>query len=599
MGAKVRSYLSPTLVLLAFDWPEGATRKDFLGFAIRRTPGFLSAYGRTREARSWLPHRLTFDGPVPESQPDAPSNEAPIQKFMWWDARIEPDDRQKKFTYDVYPVVGTPNDLQTLDAEAASCPLTLPAHIEDGIGTWFNRAVVSSQAFARQVDALGLDPHKTPPPDLAIQLRTWLANDLEQTFPTVFSDATLATSAVYHLTDDLWALPAFEAFGRAHGANALAVVYDSHAVREKGKTEPSPNQPAVDRLTGLAQLFGRDRTHIMHNKFIVADASDGRDAPARVLAGSANFTTEGITEQANVLHLLDSPALATLYDDRARALAANPTIAQTAALPTDDSATPSNGWSTPVQIGRAAVRVCFSPEPRNRRLQIDTIVDTIRKAKHSVVFCLFMPTAESLRDACFDAGDKGLMMFGLVNHISAKSAQTTEQEQKDGKQPDTAALANLALYHRRRTNRDVIDAEYFSPATTPEGFEPELQLFPGEKPPPYAPVIIHHKFIVIDAEGDDPVVYTGSANMSNNSEHYNDENLLEIRDGRIAAIYLAEFLRLYEHYRARAIGIDQQRRHTVTRLQLQANRGWADKYYKAGSPEEKARVALASDAGDA
>jgi hypothetical protein len=33
---------------------------------------------------------------------------------------------------------------------------------------------------------------------------------------------------------------------------------------------------------------------------------------------------------------------------------------------------------------------------------------------------------------------------------------------------------------------------------------------------------------------------------------YNDENLLEITESpRLAGIYLAEFLRLYEHYRAR------------------------------------------------
>ena len=594
MGVKVRSYLSPTLVLLAFDWPDGAARTGFLGFAIRRTPGFLAADGRTREASSWLPNRITFDGPVPANRPDAPSNVAPIQKFMWWDARIEPADREHVFTYEVFPVVGTPDRLQTLDAEAASCTVALPAHIEDRIGTWFNRAVISSQAFSRQVDALGLDPQQTTPAAAALQLRTWLANDLEQTFSTVLSGATLATCAVYHLTDHLWAVPALEAFGHAQGARALAIVYDSHSVREKGKPPaPSPNQPVVDQLSGVAQWYGRDRTHIMHDKFIITDAGDGQATPARVLAGSANFTTEGITEQANVLHLIESPSLAKLYDDRARALAANPTIAATAALTTDATADPKNGWSTPVTVGSATVRVCFSPEPRSRRLQIDTIVDTIRAAKHSVVFCLFMPTDQPLRDACFDAGDKGLMMFGLVNHISAKSAAEAEQAQQAGQVLNTAELANLALYHRSRTNRDVVDAEYFSPATTPAGFEPELRLFPGEKAPPYAPVVIHHKFIVVDAEGDEPVVYTGSANMSNNSEHYNDENLLEIRDRRIAGIYLAEFLRLYEHYRARAIGIEEQKQGRVARLKLQADRGWADKYYEVGSPEEKARVALA------
>ena len=38
MTVSVRSYLSPPF-LLAFDWPDAASRSDFLGFAIRRTPG--------------------------------------------------------------------------------------------------------------------------------------------------------------------------------------------------------------------------------------------------------------------------------------------------------------------------------------------------------------------------------------------------------------------------------------------------------------------------------------------------------------------------------------------------------------------------------
>jgi phosphatidylserine/phosphatidylglycerophosphate/cardiolipin synthase-like enzyme len=41
-------------------------------------------------------------------------------------------------------------------------------------------------------------------------------------------------------------------------------------------------------------------------------------------------------------------------------------------------------------------------------------------------------------------------------------------------------------------------------------------------------VRVHHKFVVIDAEGESPVVFTGSANFSGNSLRSNDENLLEI-----------------------------------------------------------------------
>jgi hypothetical protein len=35
-----KAYTSPSLVLLAMDWPDGEVSHDFLGFAIRRTPGF-------------------------------------------------------------------------------------------------------------------------------------------------------------------------------------------------------------------------------------------------------------------------------------------------------------------------------------------------------------------------------------------------------------------------------------------------------------------------------------------------------------------------------------------------------------------------------
>ncbi|WP_175812630.1 phospholipase D-like domain-containing protein [Burkholderia contaminans] len=594
MTVSVRSYLSPTLVLLAFDWPDAASRSDFLGFAIRRTPGFWSADGKTRAPDSWLPNRLTFDGPAAHTQGDAPTDQAPIQKFMWWDARIDPQDRGAAFRYDVYPVVGTPANLQVLDAQAGVCDVVLPAHIEDGIGTWFNRAVVSSQAFAKQVAALGLAPNAAPSAAQALKLRTWLANDMAQVFAEMLDPASRAASAVYHLTDTLWALPAFEAFGRQHGEASLAIVYDAHTTARKGKSPlPSPNQPAVDALQGLATLAPRDKTHIMHDKFIVTDASSSA-VPTRVLTGSANFTTEGLTEQANVLHAFDSPALAALYNDRAHALAGNPSIADTAKL--------SPGWSAPMTIGRAQVRLAFSPEPAGQRTEIDTIVAAIAAAKHSVCFCLFMPTDVALRDACFAAGDRGLMMFGLVNKINVGSATKADTEQQAGQTLDAATLANLELYHRNRDNHDVIDAEYFSPATVPQGFEPELRLFPGEPAPAFPPVVIHHKFIVIDAEGANPVIYTGSANMSRNSEQYNDENLLEIRDQRIAAIYLAEFLRLYEHYRARALTINAKQHGTDggtgahARLALAPDSSWAKKYYVAGSPEEKARIALASTA---
>ena len=591
MPVVVRPFLSPTLVLLAFDWRRGESEPDFLGFAIKRSPGFYRPRNGSRALESWLPNRLTFTGAVPSNKPDAPSRSAPIQKFMWWDARIEPQDRNGTFIYTVIPVLGTPADPRLLDEEAGVARVTLPDHVEAGIGTWFNRAVLSSQAFNRQLAAMRIAPGSTPTPEQALALREWLANDLQLAFGEVLRDASKAVSAVYHLTDPLWVRPQLEAFAHGKPAHSVAIVHDAHGIKVKGQpAQPTPNADAIAELQPPIDFYGRDKTAIMHNKFIVTDSPDRSGKPSRVLMGSANFTTSGLTTQANLLHVFDSPKLAEAYNRRAAALAGNPSKAETAGL--------APAWSPVVTLGSARIRVSFSPEPRGQRVQTDTIVEAIATAKRSVIFCLFTPTDRALRQACFAAADRGLMMFGLINRLASGSVAQEEAAIASGRVPTQPQLAAVELFHRSRKNRDVVDGRFFSPATVPAGFEPELQLFPGEAAPGYAPVVIHHKFIVIDAEGSTPVIYTGSANMSENSEHNNDENVLEIRHPATAGIYLAEFMRLYEHYRARALATRRRGGGGGPPSKLSPNRGWADKHYVAGSPEAKARVAMSKRADE-
>ena len=128
----------------------------------------------------------------------------------------------------------------------------------------------------------------------------------------------------------------------------------------------------------------------MHNKLLVA--VDGEGHARRVLCGSANFTTGGLTSQANVLHVLQSRKLATFYRDRIRELWSNPTLSTLAARAQ---------WSGWTRLGGAYMRVCFAPEGRDQRLAIAPIVEAIRNARSSVVFCLFTPTDGELRDECF------------------------------------------------------------------------------------------------------------------------------------------------------------------------------------------------------
>jgi phosphatidylserine/phosphatidylglycerophosphate/cardiolipin synthase-like enzyme len=411
---------------------------------------------------------------------------------------------------------------------------------------------------------------------------------MEKPLPEFISSSSSIAGAIYHLTDSLWIIPTLK---NAMSNSKIGLVYDS---KLRGKPKSNPNTETIKTLKKV-KFFKRDKTGIMHNKFLIMGdnlLSKNGAKPLQITCGSANYTTGGLTSQANLIHTFDSADLSEIYFERFKLLKEDPTKANTAK---------NTGWSHTVSVGDAGIRVFFSPEPGRPRvsnsLSIETIVEAIHSARSSVIFCLFTPTDEKLRQACFTVGDAGKMMFGLVNVVSKQEPDVTPSPSSGNIPADQ--LARLEIYHRSKNNRDVIGAEFFNKNTVPPGFEPEINLFPGEEYPGYPPVIIHHKFIVIDAETESPIIYTGSANMSGNSVFNNDENLLEIKGSpRLARIYIAEFLRLYEHYRARARFIEFRQRGGGTRaasetgFSLVKDRSWADKHYTPGTPEFKARLRM-------
>ncbi|MDQ3902799.1 MAG: phospholipase D-like domain-containing protein [Thermoproteota archaeon] len=563
-SVRIRPYCSPTLVLLSFDWDDGKTRENFLGFAIKRTPGF------NNENSSWLPNRIGFNGPAKNGQ-DLPSNTNPIQKFMWWDARFGDKDRRKTFTYTVMPVIGKPNHLHLLDTASSSKQVTLPPDFEDSIGTYFNRAVVSSQAFSHD---FGTDIADQETLHRAL---TWLANGLEKVIPDFVSNgAESIEGMIYHITDKKWILPSFKSL-----ADRLSLVYYWKEGHGKPENNDTANEIAKTELD-KAGLYPRTKTNLMHNKVLVK-VSNGK--PIQILMGSANFTTEGLTTQANLIHTFDSTKLATLYLNRKKMLESDPAVAQTSQ---------EARWQPPVNVGRAKIRVFFSPEPQHSRESIDRIINSVKEATNSVLFCVYDPTDSLLFEAIFEKADKEhKMMFGLVNSISKPKGT--------GENPNSGNIGKVTLYHRSSENRDVYSYSLYPKKGHPEGFWWENTSIHTSIPDSSMEtkskweVHIHHKFIIIDGETEHPVIYTGSANMSDNSVHENDENLLEIRDApKLAQIYLAEFFRLYEHYRARAARKAFERGDRRT-YELAKGGDWRRDYYDDRRPQFKSRVSMAQE----
>jgi phosphatidylserine/phosphatidylglycerophosphate/cardiolipin synthase-like enzyme len=584
----VRSYTSPTLVLLAMDWADGAKFKDFLGFAILRSPGFHPG-----EKDGYLLNKIGFTPPGPHSQ-SLPSNVSPIQKFLWWDSAITDADRGKTFTYTVTPVRGTgPQDIKLHD-EASSKPIQVPVPTveRDKISTWFNRAVVSSQSFSQKFP----DPKK----DLDAAM-AWLANGLQDGFTHILRGAGNVCGAIYHLTDNEWVMPNLTAF-----PGDVSLVYEDRnndrtclpavAILEKAKKKTFQGEK-------------RSKTNIMHNKFLV-DLDKGR-----VLMGSANYTPEGLTSQANLLHLFDSKELSDLFSARQKLMIGDPSVPDTAK---------GAAWSKEISVGKAKIRVIFSPEPKDQRVSIDTVIDSINKAKESVIFCMFDPTDPKLIAALLAVGDKKRLLYGMLNSIADpnKKKNSLSDSGEPPRPPTPATQIKVTLYNRSRKDKKVLAYSYFRPGNTPAGFLPEFSAVDMSSkstlPPPKEngkkkggppAVHIHHKFIVIDAETENPIIYTGSNNLSENSTHHNDENLLEIKGSpELAQTYFAEFIRLYEHYRARALW---NMSHPATKGKLKetakassklgevftlktSRDEWVKGAYKAGTPEFLARTVLAS-----
>ena len=91
--------------------------------------------------------------------------------------------------------------------------------------------------------------------------------------------------------------------------------------------------------------------------------------------------------------------------------------------------------------------------------------------------------------------------------------------------------------------------------------------------------IAHNKVMIIDKR----TLITGSFNFTHQAEVENGENLLVIRDRRVATSYMVEAIRIFDHYHFRVAQQQaKERRETLELVRPPRNAGdvaWWDKYY--------------------
>ena len=284
--------------------------------------------------------------------------------------------------------------------------------------------------------------------------------------------------------------------------------------------------------------FGR----YSHDKVMVVSDKSGK--PVKVLTGSTNFSVTGLYVNSNHVLIFSDPAVVSTYSRLFDAV-----------------------WDGGVK--RAAfLESEFADRPfpfksaRTPRMQISF-------APHSASFA--RQTLEGIVHRIEEEGQKGAggsVLFAVMQLDGDKDLLDGDDN------PVYTALENL------HQNDEVFS---FGISDATDG----IRLYkPGTKqgvlvtgkptrtklPRPFNQVPnvggrghqVHHKFVVCGFNGDDPVVYCGSSNLSLGGEQKNGDNLLEIHDRAIATAFAVEALGLVDHFQFLDRFQDKTRRLTAS-----------------------------------
>lgn len=522
----LRIHRGDGMALLAMNWRGAAPPDDFVGFAIEyREPGGTRYFPLT--------NRLTFDGDRSGNRSAAPAPSrstlrAPIQKFRWVHFPRNAD-LTGPFRYRVKPVFMAPDDtLSYGESQAASIELrraTYPGRLNVA----FTRGFVSSQAFVDRWESAGpvstLLPSRaadglafTPTHPKTTAALAWMGFEARDAILDVLDEAIAHPDAIVRVVAyDLSEPDVVERLEQL-GSRVRILIDDDG---EHGEHDSGESQAAA-RLVATAGAANVKRQHmgkLQHNKTIVVTGSGLH----RVVCGSTNFSWRGFFVQGNNAVVLTGRK------------AVAPFLAAFEQYWTSDSvpvfgASPAARW---VDLGLNGIdaAVAFSPHAADNALlaQIAADVDaTTSSLFYSLAF--LYQTQGPIREAVTRATESpDLFVFGL----SDKRVGGFELLSPDG-------------------NREPVSPATLDDGTVPEPFRSEPSGGGGTR--------LHHKFIVIDFDQPTARVYLGSYNFSGSADTKNGENLLLIRDRRVAVSYMVEAVRIYDHYRFRLAQKDAAKR---------------------------------------
>ena len=500
------------MVLVAMNWKKGKPPQDFVGFAIE--------YKEPNGDRFFpLNNRLGFRGASGNVNPNVLSTRlSPIQKFRWvhfpWNAELPGE-----FVYRVTPVFMDDADVLSYgEAQEALIELRRETYPEL-LNVAFTRGFVSSQAFVDRYESAGdistLLPAEAadgltfvPTHPKADEALAWMGFEARSAILEVLDNAVADTKAQVRVVAYDLNEPDIVSRLERLGPRLKIIIDDS---QDHGRPGSSETQAAT-RLSASAGAANLKRQHMLklqHNKTIVVDGPKGQT----VVCGSTNFSWRGFFVQSNNAMILHGASAVALFQ-----AAFDNYWSQ---KPADFGGTASAKWS---DLGLSGIdaRVAFSPHSSSNAL-LQTVADDIGNHTRTCLFfslAFLYQTPGPILDAIkkVSASDKN-----FVYGISDRKVGGLDLQKPDG---------NVSPVYPAALTKNV-----------PAPFSKE--------PTGGGGIRMHHKFVVIDFNKPTGRVYLGSYNFSSPADIQNGENLLLIRDRRIAVSYVVEALRIFDHYHFR------------------------------------------------
>lgn len=502
------------MTLLAMNWRGAEPPRDFVGFALE--------YKEPEGDRFWeIKNRINFPNTdVSVNKKRTSSRLSPIQKFRWAHFPVNAE-MEGQFVYRVTPVfMNTSGELSYGDSQEAGIVLARETY-PGKLNVAFTRGFVSSQAFVdrytTETDGMNtLIPQTAdegiqfvplhPKADEALEWMGFEARSaiLEVLDAAIADKTALVRVACYDLNDPAIVSRLEKLKGR------LRIIIDDSKEHKPETSAESQSAELLAATAGAGQVKRQHMGNLQHNKIIVVDGKSVKAA----ICGSTNFTWRGQFVQSNNAVVVRGKKAIQPFSDAFENYWENDFVK-------GFGPTKSTDWHS-LGFTDIDARVTFSPHSKDQGV-LQSVADDILRAKSSVFYSLAFlnQTGGAVTEAIKEVTRKdGVFVYG----ISDKRTSGLDVHLPNGKVAPVFA-ASLS-------------------ANLPEPFKSEPTALNAKG----GGTRMHHKFVVIDFDKPTARVYTGSYNFSNPADNENGENLLLIKDRRVAVSFMIQALTIFDHY---------------------------------------------------